>query len=79
MLALSVSGTEGKEKEMQQANKGSVIIKLDYSTEQPVGEIKKVVGLTKAKYLIPVIDYFNLESYNQTLSGFKMAIAGLLD
>ena len=47
---------------MQQEKKSSVIIKFDFSTEQPVGEIKKIVGLTKAKYLVPVIDYFDLEA-----------------
>lgn len=40
----------------------NVIIKLDFSTEQTVGEITKIVGLTKAKYLIPVIDYLDLEA-----------------
>ena len=40
----------------------NVIIKLDFSTEQTVGEIAKIVGLTKAKYLIPIIDYLDLEA-----------------
>ena len=40
----------------------SVIIKFDFSTEQTVGEITKIVGLTKAKYLIPVIDSLDLEA-----------------
>ena len=40
----------------------SVIIKFDFSTEQTVGEITKIVGLTKAKYLIPIIDYLDLEA-----------------
>ena len=43
-------------------NKKSVIIKFDYSTEQTVGEITKIVGLTKAKYLIPIIDILDLEA-----------------
>lgn len=47
---------------MQQKKTDGVIIKFDYSTEQEVGEIKKVVGLTKAKFLIPIIDYFNLDA-----------------
>ena len=42
--------------------KSSVIIKFDFSNEQTVGEITKVVGLTKAKYLIPVIDCLDLEA-----------------
>lgn len=42
--------------------KESVIIKFDFSTEQTVGEITKIVGFTKAKYLIPVIDYLDLEA-----------------
>ena len=40
----------------------SIILKFDFSCEQTVGEITKVVGLIKAKYLIPVIDYLNLEA-----------------
>ena len=43
-------------------NKKSVIIKFDFSTEQTVGEITKIVGLTKAKYLIPIIDILDLEA-----------------
>lgn len=40
----------------------SVIIKFDFAAEQTVGEITKIVGLTKAKYLIPVIDSWDLEA-----------------
>lgn len=40
----------------------SVIIKLDFSAEQTIGEITKIVGLTKAKYLIPIIDSLDLEA-----------------
>lgn len=40
----------------------SVIIKFDFSTEQTVGEITKIVGLIKAKYLIPVIDVLDLKA-----------------
>ena len=40
----------------------SVIIKFDFSTEQTVGEITKIVGLTKAKYLVPIIDCLDLEA-----------------
>ena len=42
--------------------KANVIIKVDFSTEQTVGEITKIVGLTKAKYLVPVIDLLDLEA-----------------
>lgn len=42
--------------------KKSVIIKFDFSIEQTVGEITKIVGLTKAKYLIPIIDILDLEA-----------------
>lgn len=42
--------------------KSSVIIKFDFSAEQTVGEITKIVGLTKAKYLIPLIDILDLEA-----------------
>ena len=42
--------------------RGSVIIKFDFSTEQTVGEITKIVGFTKAKYLIPIIDFMDLEA-----------------
>ncbi len=38
----------------------SVIIKFDFSTEQTVGQITKIVGLIKAKYLIPIIDVLDL-------------------
>ena len=40
----------------------SLIIKFDYSNEQTVGQITKVVGLVKAKYLIPVIDALDLKA-----------------
>ena len=43
-------------------SKESVIIKFDFSTEQTVGEITKIVGLVKAKYLIPIIDSLDLEA-----------------
>lgn len=42
--------------------KTSVIIKFDFPNEQTVGEITKVVGLTKAKYIIPIIDLLDLEA-----------------
>lgn len=40
----------------------SIIIKFDFASEQTVGEITKIVGLMRAKYLIPVIDALNLEA-----------------
>lgn len=40
----------------------SVIIKLDFPVEQTVGEITKIVGLTKARYLVPVIDFLDLDA-----------------
>lgn len=40
----------------------SVIIKFKSRSEQTVGEITKIVGLTEAKYLIPVIDLLDLEA-----------------
>lgn len=42
--------------------KESVIIKFDFSNDQTVGEITKVVGLMMAKYLVPVIDFLDLEA-----------------
>ncbi len=42
--------------------KASVIIKFDFSTEQTVGEITKIVGFVRAKFLIPMIDTLNLEA-----------------
>ena len=39
----------------------SVIIKFDFSVEQTVGQITKVTGFMKAKYLIPVIDILDLK------------------
>lgn len=40
----------------------SLIIKFEFSSEQTVGDITKIVGLTEAKYLIPVIDVLDLEA-----------------
>lgn len=40
----------------------SIIIKFDFSNDQTVGEITKVVGLMAAKYLVPVIDHLDLEA-----------------
>ncbi len=31
-------------------------------SEQTVGEITKMVGLVKAKYLVPIIDFLNMEA-----------------
>ena len=46
---------------METKNK-SVTIKFDFPSEQTVGEITKIVGLVKAKYLIPAIDNLDLEA-----------------
>ena len=43
-------------------NSTSIIIKFDFMSEQTVGEITKIVGLVKARYLIPIIDILNLEA-----------------
>lgn len=40
----------------------SIIIKFEFSNEQTVGESTKIIGLTKAKYLIPIIDTLDLEA-----------------
>lgn len=40
----------------------NVIIKFDYSVEQTVGQITKIVGFIKAKYLIPIIDILDLKA-----------------
>lgn len=40
----------------------SVIIKFDFSVEQTVGQNTKIIGLIKAKYLIPVIDVLDLKA-----------------
>lgn len=40
----------------------SIIIKLDNMNEMIVGENKKIVGLMKGKYIIPIIDSLNLEA-----------------
>ena len=42
--------------------KKSIIIKFDYSNEQTVGKITKIVGLVEAKFIIPIIDGLNLEA-----------------
>ena len=41
------------EQNMFQKKGSSIIIKFDFATDQTIGEITKVVGLTIAKYLIP--------------------------
>lgn len=40
----------------------SAIIKFDSATEQNVEQITKIVGLTKAKYLVPIIDNLDLDA-----------------
>ena len=40
----------------------SLIVKFDFYSEQTVGEITKMVGLVKAKYLVPIIDFLDLEA-----------------
>lgn len=40
----------------------SLIIKFECCSEQPVGEIIRIVGLMRARYLIPVINFLNLEA-----------------
>lgn len=47
---------------MFQKKNSSIIIKFDFATDQTIGEITKVVGLTMAKYLIPIIDSLDLEA-----------------
>lgn len=42
--------------------KESVIIKFDFPSEQTVGQITKMVGFVKAKYLIPIIDILDLKA-----------------
>lgn len=44
------------------AKRKGIIIKLDFPGEQTIGEITKLTGLIKAKYLIPVIDSLDLEA-----------------
>ena len=39
----------------------AIIVKFDFSNDQTVGEITKIVGLVMAKYLVPVIDHLDLE------------------
>ena len=43
-------------------NNDGIIIKIEMGSEQTVGEITKIVGLVKAKFFIPIIDYLNLEA-----------------
>lgn len=40
----------------------AIIIKYECSSEQPAGDIIKIVGLVQARHLIPVIDHLNLEA-----------------
>lgn len=53
------------EQNMFQKKGSSIIIKFDFATDQTIGEITKVVGLTIAKYLIPIIDSLDLEATPQ--------------
>ena len=40
----------------------SIIIRFEQVNKQTVGEITKIVGLVKAKFLVPIIDNLNLEA-----------------
>lgn len=42
--------------------KKNIIIKLEFANEQTVGQITKIVGLMRAKYIVSVIDALNLEA-----------------
>ena len=42
--------------------KNSIIIKLDNMNEMIVGGNKKIIGLMKGRYIIPIIDSLNLEA-----------------
>lgn len=42
--------------------KESIIVKFDYSNEQTVGKITKIVGLVEAKFVVHIIDGLNLEA-----------------
>lgn len=44
----------------------AIIVKFDFSNDQTVGEITKIVGLVMAKYLVPVIDHLDLEANPRT-------------
>ena len=44
------------------STKENLIIKFDFYSEQTVGKATKIIGLTKARYLIPIIDGLNLEA-----------------
>lgn len=43
-------------------NNNSIIIRFEQSNKQTVGEITKIVGLVRAKSIIPIIDSLNLEA-----------------
>lgn len=43
-------------------NSNSVIIKFEFTSEQTVRDIKKIVGLVKAKYMVSIIDTLNLDA-----------------
>jgi len=42
--------------------RNSIIVKLDNMSEMIVGENKKIVGLMKGRYIVPIIDNLNLEA-----------------
>ena len=50
-----------RRKEIIMKSKG-IIIKLDFSSEQTVGEITKFVGLMQARYMVYIIDSLNLDA-----------------
>jgi len=42
--------------------KKSIIVKFEGESEQVVGYTKKIIGLIKARYIVPIIDELNLEA-----------------
>lgn len=51
-----------KKESIFMSTKENLIIKFDFYSEQTVGKSTKIIGLTKARYLIPIIDGLNLEA-----------------
>ena len=43
-------------------NRSSITIRFEHSNEQKLGKITKVVGLVRAKFIIDIIDYLDLDA-----------------
>lgn len=57
----TLEGVRNMTQNTNNANEG-IIIRFEKSAEQSIGETTKIVGMVRAKYLIPVIDNLDLQA-----------------